>query len=331
MAAQTDIGIDLGTSTIAIYVRGKGIIIREPALVAYDKDSNKVRAIGDEARALVGHTAGNNIAIKPLSQGRISDFMITERMLKYFIDKAMGRRGIRKPRIAICLPSGITEIERRAVTEATYQAGARDVTLVKEPIAAAIGAELDIMKPEGNLVVDVGGGLTDIAVISLCGIVVSSSVQVAGDNFTHAIVSHLRNHYDLFIGEQTGESIKYKLGSTASTGGAEMMTVNGRNIATGLPGSVTLTDRDVREAFKEPMREIVEAVRNVLERTPPDLAGDLQERGMVLAGGGSQIVDLAEELEDKTGLHVMTLQNPSSVVAIGTGRYTSVLSAFEER
>lgn len=331
MASVTDIGIDFGTSTIAVYMRGKGIILREPALVAYDTDSDKVRAIGEEAKHLVGHTAGNNVAIKPLAQGKISDFMITERMLKYFVEKAMGRRGILKPRIAICVPSGVTDVEKRAVIEATYQAGARDVTIVREPIAAAIGAELDITKPDGNMVVDVGGGLTDIAVISMCGIVVSSSVPIAGDNFTHAIVSYLRNRYGLFIGEQTAESIKIKLGSISSTYEEDKMTVNGRNVMSGLPKTVTLTASDVQQAFRKPMMDIVEAVRNVLERTPPDLAGDLQERGIILAGGGCQVTGLEKALEKSTGLHVMTAQNPDSVVAIGTGRYTAVLSEFENR
>ncbi|MGI6117754.1 MAG: rod shape-determining protein [Bilifractor sp.] len=331
MASVTDIGIDFGTSTIAVFVRGKGIILREPALVAYDTDSDKVRAIGEEAQHLVGHTAGNNVAIKPLAQGKISDFMITERMLKYFVEKAMGRRGILKPRIAICVPSGVTEVERRAVIEATYQAGARDVTIVKEPIAAAIGAELDVTKPAGNMVVDVGGGLTDIAVISMCGIVISSSVAVAGDNYTHAIVSYLRNRYGLYIGEQTAESIKLKLGSVREEYPENTMTINGRNVMSGLPKTVTISTSDVMEAFQKPTKDIVEAVRNLLERTPPDLAGDLQERGIVLAGGGSQVKGLEQALERSTGLHIMTVQNPENVVAIGTGRYTSVLAEFENR
>ncbi|MBR2188801.1 MAG: rod shape-determining protein [Eubacterium sp.] len=331
MAAVTDIGIDLGTSTIAIYVRGKGIIIREPALVAYDTDAGKVRAIGDEARQLVGHTTGNNVAIKPLAQGKISDFMIIERMLRYFIDKALGRRGLLKPRISICVPGGVTEIEKRAVIEATYQAGAREVTLVKEPIAAAIGAELDITRPDGNMVIDIGGGLTDIAVISLCGIVVSSSIPVAGDNMTRAIVSFLRSNYGLFIGEQTAESIKLKLGSANSSYEKDKLTINGRNVASGLPKTVTLTRSDVQEALRGPVRQIVEAVRNVLERTPPDLAADLQERGIVLTGGGCQVEGLEDILERQTGLHVMTAQNPGSVVALGTWKYASVLDEFENR
>lgn len=329
MAAVTDIGIDLGTSTIAVYVRGKGITIREPALVAYDADAGKVRAIGDEARQLVGHTTGNHVAIKPLAQGKISDFMIIERMLRYFVDKAIGRRGILKPRISICVPSGVTEIEKRAVIEATYQAGAREVTLVKEPIAAAIGADLDITRPNGNMVVDVGGGLTDIAVMSLCGVVVSASVPVAGDNLTRSIISFLRSNYGLFIGEQTAESVKLKLGSSTGSAELEKLTINGRNVATGLPKTVTLTRSDVQEAFRGPIRQIVEAVRNVLERTPPDLAGDLQSRGIILAGGGCRIEGLEEILEKQTGLHVMTAQNPESVVAYGTWKFASVLDAFE--
>lgn len=331
MAPQTDIGIDFGTNTIVIYAKNKGIIIREPALVAYDKDSDQVRAFGEEARQLVGHTAGNNVAIKPLAQGKISNFVITEKMLKYFVNKSIGRRGFLKPRISVCVPSGVTEVEKRAVIEATYQAGARDVHLVSEPVAVAVGAELDITKPDGNMVVDVGGGLTDIAVISLCGIVVSSSINIAGEDFNRTIIEMLRKNYGLFIGEQTAETIKMVLGSTNSSESSEQMTVNGRNIDTGLPKSVTLDRDEVQRAFRSVINQIINGVKNVLERTPPDLAGDIQSRGILLAGGGCQVEGLQQLMERRLGIKVLVAENPASVVAIGTGRYSQIMDQFENR
>ena len=264
MAAGTDIGIDLGTSSILVYSKGKGIVLKEPSVVAYDKDADKVKAIGEEARQMIGRTPGNIMAIRPLRQGVITDFLITERMLKYFIQKAMGRKAFRKPRISICVPSGVTEVERKAVEEATYQAGARDVIIVPEPVAAAIGAGIDITKPCGNMLVDIGGGTTDIAVISLAGTVVSNSVKLAGDDFDEAIIRYVRKTHNVFIGEQTAEAIKIQIGSAYPRIEEKSMEVKGRNIITGLPKTVTLTSEEIREALKPATGEIADAVCAVL-------------------------------------------------------------------
>ncbi len=324
MPAVKEIGIDLGTSTISVFVKGKGIIINEPALVAFDKDANKIRAIGEEAKQLVGHASGNIIAIRPLSDGKISDFLIMERMLKYFIEKSMGRRGLLKPRISLCLPSGVTEVEKRAVIDATYQAGAGNVVLVEEPIAAAIGAEIDIAKAFGNMIVDVGGGLTEIAVISMCGIVVSDSIPIGGDQFTKEIITYLRDTYGLFIGEQGAEELKLRLGSTTGDG-TDKTEVRGRDVRSGTPKNIVITREDVLAAFEKPMRQIARAVRNILGRTPPDLSADLLERGMLLAGGGCRVIGLEAMLSETTGLQVLTTEHPETVVALGTGRYRAMI------
>ncbi len=321
----TDIGIDLGTTNILVYAKGKGIVIKEPTVVAYDKDTNKIRAIGEEARQMLGRTPGNIVAIRPLRQGAISDFTVTEAMLKYFIQKAMGRRAFRKPRISICVPSGITEVERKAVEEATYQAGARSVTVVEAPIAAAIGAGIDITKPFGNLIVDVGGGTTDIAVISLGGIVVSNSIKIAGGNFDEAIVRNIRKHYSLFIGESSAENLKIKIGTAYKHPEVEEMEVTGRNVVTGLPKTITITSEEVRMALNDTAMQIVEAVHGVLEKTPPELAADVADRGIVLTGGGSLLNGLEELIEERTGINTMTCEDPAFAVAIGTGQYTEVM------
>ena len=321
MAAATDIGIDLGTSSILVYVKGKGIVLKEPSVVAYDKDADRVKAIGEEARQMIGRTPGNIMAIRPLRQGVISDYMITEKMLHYFIQKAMGRRGFRKPRIVICVPSGVTDVERRAVEDATYQAGAREVTIIEEPIAAAIGAGIDITRPCGNMIVDIGGGTTDIAVISLGGIVVSSSIRVAGDNFNEAIIRYIRKNHGLFIGEQTAEAVKIKIGTAASRPEEAVMEIKGRNVVTGLPKSVALHSREIREALEESVSQIVEAVHSVLEKTPPELAADVSERGIVLTGGGALLDGLEEVIGGQTGINTMTAEEPMQVVAIGTGQF----------
>lgn len=300
-------------------------------MVAYDKDSDKVKAIGEEARQMVGRTPGNIMAIRPLRQGAISDYFITERMLRYFIQKSMGRRGFRKPRIVICVPSGVTDVERRAVEEATYQAGAREVTLVAEPIAAAIGAGVDITRPCGNLIVDIGGGITDIAVISLGGIVVSSSLRVAGDHFNEAIIRYIRKQHNLFIGEQTAESVKRKLGTARRLSSTETMRIKGRNVTTGLPRNVILTSSEIQRALEEPSGQIVEAIHSILEKTPPELAADIADRGIVLAGGGAQLEGLEERISEGTGIHTVTAENPEAVVALGTGKYMEIMAEFERR
>ena len=321
----TDIGIDLGTTNILVYAKGKGIVIKEPAVVAYDKDTNKIRAIGEEARQMIGRTPGNIVAIRPLKQGVISDFTVTEAMLKYFIQKAMGRRAFRKPRISICVPSGITEVERKAVEEATYQAGAKSVTMVEAPVAAAIGAGIDITKPFGNLVVDIGGGTTDIAVISLGGVVVSNSIKVAGGNFDEAIVRNIRKHYSLFIGESSAESVKIKIGTAYKHPEVEEMEVTGRNVVTGLPKTITITSEEIRMALNDTTMQIVEAVHGVLEKTPPELAADVADRGIILTGGGALLNGLEELIEERTGINTVTCEDPSFAVAIGKVHYTDVM------
>ncbi len=304
--ASADIGIDLGTSSILVYTKGKGIVLKEPSVVAYDKDADKVKAIGEEARQMIGRTPGNIMAIRPLRQGVISDYTITEKMLKHFIQKAMGRKAFRKPRISICVPSGVTEVERKAVEEATYQAGAREVF--------------------GNLIVDIGGGTTDIAVISLGGIVVASSIKVAGNDFDEAIIRHVRKAHNLFIGEQTAEAIKIKIGTACKRPQIVTMEVKGRNVITGLPKTVTVTSEEIREALQESTTKIVEAVHGVLEKTPPELAADIVERGIVLTGGGALLDGLEEILTERTGINAMTAENPACVVAEGTGLYAEVMA-----
>lgn len=327
----TDIGIDLGTTNILVYVKGKGIVIKEPAVVAYDKDTNKIRAIGEEARQMIGRTPGNIVAIRPLKHGAISDFSVTEAMLKYFIQKAMGRRAFRKPRISICVPSGITEVERKAVEEATFQAGARSVTVVEAPIAAAIGAGIDITKPYGNLIVDIGGGTTDIAVISLGGLVVSNSIKVAGGNFDEAIVRNIRKNYSLFIGESSAEAVKIKIGTAYKHPEVEEMEVTGRNVVTGLPKTITITSEEVRMALNDTVMQIVEAVHGVLEKTPPELAADVADRGIIMTGGGAQLKGLEELIEERTGINTIICDEPTYAVAIGTGQYTEMMDKLGKR
>ena len=323
--AAVDIGIALGTPSILVYAKGKGIVLKEPSVVAYDKDADRIRAIGEEARQMIGRTPGNITAIRPLRQGVISDYLITERMLKYFIQKAMGRRAFRKPRINICIPSGVTELEKKAVEEATYQAGAKEVTLIEEPVAAAIGAGIDITLPFGNLIVDIGGGTTDIAVISLGDTVVSSSLKVAGNDFDQAIIRYVRRVHNLFIGEQTAEAVKIRIGGAYPRPQTDTMEVKGRNVITGLPKTVTLTSEEVREALKETTAQIVEAIHGVLETTPPELAADIAERGIILTGGGSLLEGLEELIEETTGINTMTAENPAHAVAEGTGRYNEIM------
>ncbi len=325
---SADLGIDLGTSSILVYAKGKGIVLKEPSVVAYDKDADKIRAYGEEARQMIGRTPGNITAIRPIRQGAISDYMIMEKMLKYFIQKAMGRKAFRKPRINICVPSGVTKVERRAMEEATYQAGAREVNIVEEPIAAAIGAGIDITKPFGNMVIDVGGGTTDIAVISLGGDVTAVSVKVAGNAFDEAIVRYVRKQHNLFIGEQTAEAIKMQIGTAYPRPQTVTMNIKGRNVITGLPKSVTLTSEEIREALQDDVNVIVENVHGILEKTPPELASDIAARGIVLTGGGSLLQGLEDIISQRTGIQTMTAENPACCVAVGTGLYAEVMSAF---
>lgn len=327
---SVDIGIDLGTASVLVYVKGKGVVLKEPSVVAYDKDTNEIKAIGEEARLMLGRTPGNIVAVRPLRQGVISDYTVTEKMIKYFVQKSMGRRTLKKPRISICVPSGVTEVERKAVEEATFAAGAREVHLIEEPVAAAIGAGIDISKACGNMIVDVGGGTSDIAVISLGGTVVNTSIKVAGDDFDEAIVRYIRKKHNLLIGERTAEEIKINIGTTYPLVDEEKMEVRGRNLVTGLPKTVTVTSTETEEALKETTSQIVEAVISVLERTPPELSADVLDRGIVLTGGGSLLRGLQELIEERTGINTMTAEDPMKVVAIGTGQYVEFMSGSRE-
>ena len=324
-----DIGIDLGTRNSLVFSTGKGIVLREPSVVVYDKDTEKIRAIGEEARQMASHLTSNMEVIWPIRRGVIVDYNVMEKMLKYFISQAMGRRAFRKPRVSISVPSGITEIERRAVEEATFQAGAREVFLVEEPIAAAIGAGVDITKPFGNLIVDIGGGTTDVAVISLGGVVVSSTIKVAGDTFDQAIMSYIRRTHGLFIGEDTAETIKIKIGTAIEEANPRVMEVKGRNILTGLPKTIKLTSEEIRVALKDATNQIVETVHGVLEKTPPELAADIVDRGIVLTGGGALLHGMDTLIEQRTGVSTLTVQDAMSVVAVGTGKYAEVMARFD--
>ncbi len=321
-----DIGIDLGTASILVYVKGKGVVLKEPSVVAFDRDTNRIKAIGEEARLMLGRTPGNIVAVRPLRQGVISDYTVTEKMLKYFIQKAVGKQRFRKPLISICVPSQVTEVERKAVEDAAFQAGARDVKIIEEPIAAAIGAGIDIARPCGNMIVDIGGGTSDIAVISLGGTVVSASIKIAGDDFDDAIVRYMRKKHNLLIGERTAEDIKIRICSAYPRPESVTVDVRGRNLVTGLPKTITVTSEETEEALKDTTSQIVEAVHSVLEKTPPELAADIADRGIVLTGGGSLLYGLEELIESKTGITTMTAEDPMTAVAIGTGRYVEFLS-----
>ncbi|MCI5496155.1 MAG: rod shape-determining protein [Roseburia sp.] len=318
--------MDLGTASILVYVKGKGVVLKEPSVVAFDRDTNRIKAIGEEARLMLGRTPGNIVAVRPLRQGVISDYTVTEKMLKYFISKAVGKQRFRKPLVSICVPSGVTEVERKAVEDAAFQAGARDVKIIEEPIAAAIGAGIDIARPCGNMIVDIGGGTSDIAVISLGGTVVSTSIKIAGDDFDDAIVRYMRKKHNLLIGERTAEDIKIRIGSAYPRPEVETVDVRGRNLVTGLPKTITVTSKETEEALHDTTLQIVDAVHSVLEKTPPELAADIADRGIVLTGGGSLLYGLEELIESKTGITTMTAEEPMTAVAIGTGKYVEFLS-----
>ncbi|MBO5347576.1 MAG: rod shape-determining protein [Lachnospiraceae bacterium] len=331
MAQYTDIGIDLGTASILVYIRGKGVVLKEPSVVAFDRDTNKIKAIGENARLMLGRTPGNIVAVRPLRQGVISDYKVTERMMKYFIQKALGKRTFRKPRIAVCVPSGVTEVEKKAVEDATYEAGAREVSIIEEPIAAAIGAGIDISRPCGNMIVDIGGGTSDIAVISLGGTVVSASIKVAGDDFDEAIVRWMRKKHNLLVGERSAEDLKIKIGTVYDVGEETFMDVRGRDLVTGLPKTITVSSRETEEALREPVNQIVETIHSVLEKTPPELAADIADRGIVLTGGGSLLRGLEELIHSKTGINTITAEDPMTAVAVGTGKYVEFLAGYREK
>lgn len=314
-----DIGIDLGTASVLVYLKGKGIIAKEPSVVAVDKNSGRLLAVGEEAQKMLGRTPGNIVAIRPLRDGVISDYNITERMLKYFLNK-ITKRGFFKPRVIICVPSGVTEVEERAVIDAGMQAGASKVYLIEEPIAAAIGVGIDISQPCGSMIVDMGGGTSDVAVISLGGIVTSESIKVAGDKFDEAIVRYIRKKYNILIGERTAEDMKIKIGCVFKREDNPSMDVRGRSLVSGLPKTIHVSSDEMLEALTETAASIVEAVKNVLEHTPPELVGDISSRGIVLTGGGALIHGMDKLIQSETGIKTVTAEDAVSCVALGTGK-----------
>jgi len=318
---RTDIGIDLGTASVLVYIKGQGTVLKEPSVVAIDKNTDKILAVGEEARSMLGRTPGNIVAIRPMREGVISDYHITEKMLKYFINKAIGRPLMRKPRIAICVPSKVTEVERRAVEDAGKQAGASQVFIIEEPIAAAIGAGIDIARACGSMVVDIGGGTTDVAVISLGGTVESLSIKTAGDHFDEAIIRHMRKKHNILIGERSAEDLKVNIGTAFPRPDSISMDVRGRNLVTGLPKTITVTSEEMEEALHDSVTSVVEAVHVVLERTPPELASDISDRGIVMTGGGSLLHGLNKLITQRTGINTIIAEDAVSCVAIGTGKY----------
>ncbi|MBR3582288.1 MAG: rod shape-determining protein [Kiritimatiellae bacterium] len=316
---SNDIGIDLGTANTLVYVKDRGIMLREPSVVAIQQGTHRVLAVGEEAKRMLGRTPGNIVAIRPMKAGVIADFEVTEAMLRYFIRKAHNRRWVVRPRIIISVPSGITEVEKRAVRDSAEAAGAREVYLIEEPMAAAIGVGLPVQEPAGNMIVDMGGGTTEVAIISLAGIVISRSVRVGGDEMDEAIVQYLKRVYNLMIGERTAEEIKIAIGSAYPLGEEMSYEVKGRDLVAGLPKTLTITSDEVREALQEPVSAIIEAIRITLERCPPELSSDLVDRGIVLAGGTSQLRGLDKLIAEHTGLPVHVAEDPLVAVAEGTG------------
>ena len=316
---RTDMGIDLGTASVLVYLKGKGIVLNEPSVVAIDKNTNRILAVGEEAKRMLGRTPGNIVAIRPMKDGVISDFDITEKMLKYFFNKTVGKT-LFKPRTIICVPSGITEVEKRAVLDASRNAGASKTYLIEEPIAAAIGAGIDITQPSGNMVVDIGGGTTDVAVISLGGIVVSKSIKIAGDECNEAIIRYIRKKHNMMIGERTAEELKMNIGTAYPRDKESFMEVRGRNLMSGLPRTIKVSSSEMLEALEEPVSQIVETVHQVLEKTPPELAADISNKGIYMTGGGSLLKGLSTLISKRTGIDTFVVEDPVGAVAVGTGR-----------
>lgn len=315
-----DIGIDLGTANTLVNVKGKGIVVREPSVVAINKTTKAILAVGDDAKNMIGRTPGDIIAIRPMKDGVIADFDITQNMLKYFIKRAMGSGFVSKPRVVICVPSGVTEVEKRAVEEATLQAGAKEAYLIEEPMAAAIGANLPVEEPSGSMIVDIGGGTSEVAVISLGGIVTSKSLRIAGDEFDEAIVHFVKKEYNLMIGERSAEQIKVTIGNAYLKPQEETMEVRGRDLITGLPKNITISSSEINEALKEPINAIVDSIKFTLEKTPPELASDIMDKGIMLAGGGALLSGLDKLIHEETGMPVMVAERPLDCVAIGAGK-----------
>ena len=329
MSLRADVGIDLGTSSILVYVKGKGVVLRESSVVAIDQYTDKFLAVGEEARRMLGRTPGNIIAIRPLKNGVISDYEITERMLKYFMQKSL-KKSIFRPRVIICVPSGITEVETRAVVEASNHAGALKTYIIEEPIAAAIGAGIDITEPDGNMIIDIGGGTTDVAVISLGGIVVNRSIKIAGDDCDEAITRFIRKKYNMMIGERTAEDLKLSIGCVYPQEEEKYKDIKGRNLMTGLPMNVKVNSSDMLEALGDTVQEIIDAVHSVLEKTPPELAADIGNKGIVMTGGGALLQGMDKLITKKTGIDVKIADNPVECVAIGTGKSLDWLKTLEE-
>ena len=325
-----DIGIDLGTASVLVYVKGKGVVLNEPSVVAIDKNTGKLLKVGADAQAMLGRTPGNIVAIRPLREGVISDYDMTERMLKEFIRKISGGSFFFKPRIIICVPSGITEVEERAVVDAGIQAGARRVYLIEEPVAAAIGAGIDIAKPDGHMVVDIGGGTADIAVISLSGVVESASIKIAGDQLNEAVVKYMRRTHNLLVGERTAEEMKKQIGCVFPKDEEETMDVKGRCLLTGLPKVVTVSSTEMMDAFEEPVERIMEAIHSVLERTPPELVADISTNGIVMTGGGSLVSGFDKLVAARTGIQTVIAEDAISCVALGTGKSLDSLNNMQD-
>ncbi|WP_026478235.1 rod shape-determining protein [Alkaliphilus transvaalensis] len=324
-----DIGIDLGTASVLVYVKGKGIVLQEPSVVAIDNNTNRILAVGEEARRMLGRTPGNIVAIRPLRDGVISNYEMTERMIKHFIAKTVGRKLFFKPKIMVCVPSGVTEVEKRAVIDATNEAGARQTYIIEEPIAAAIGAGLDISQPNGHMVVDIGGGTCDIAVISLGGIVVNTSIKVAGDKFDEAIIRYMRKKHNIMIGERTAEDLKINIGSAFNRDQEVSMDVRGRNLVSGLPVNIKVSSLEMKEALDESVLSIADAVHSVLERTPPELAADISDQGIIMTGGGALLWGLDKLIANRTGIPVYIAEDAVSCVAKGTGKALDSLHMLE--
>ena len=326
----TKVGIDLGTANVLVYIKGKGIVLNEPSVVAVNRDTDEILAIGEEARQMLGRTPANITAAKPLKDGVISDYDITERMLKYFIRKTCGSSRFFKPVIMVCVPSGVTEVEKRAVREAAIMAGGKEVYLMEEPLAAAIGAGMDVTEPSGKMVIDIGGGTTDIAVIALGGIVTSTSIKMAGDKFDEYIVRYMRKVHKLYIGERTGEDIKKAIGTAYPREEEVSMECRGRDLVTGLPKTVTITSEEMMEAIEEPVNTICESIHGVLEQTPPELAADISNEGIMLTGGGALLYGMDQKVKERTGMEVKVAEDPKSCVAIGTGKALDELDRLQE-
>ena len=325
-----DVGIDLGTANTLVYMKGKGIIMREPSVVAVDTKTDEVRCVGAEAKAVIGRTPGSIVAVRPLKDGVIADFDITANMLENFLKKACGNSMFSRPRVVICIPSGVTEVERRAVREATLKAGARQVSVIEEPMAAAIGAGLPISEPTGSMIVDIGGGTSDIAVISLSGVVESASIKVAGDQFNEAIVKYMRRKHNVLVGERTAEQMKIEIGCVYPQEEDASIDVKGRCLVTGLPKTITVHASEMLEAFEEPVERILEAIHSVLERTPPELVADISNNGIVMTGGGSLVDGFDKLIEARTGIHTVVAEGAISCVAEGTGKSLDSLDQMQD-